>query len=359
MLQKRKRAPRAKTRSEVRSKTQPDRYGPASRLMLLRTVLATPGGVSLAELVDRLGVERTTVWRYLRALTNAGTPLFEVKDGPSKRYGLHASARQEVVRLSQAQIVALFLTRRAMGFLRGTGFDDDLDDVLEKLAATMKRRDAVEARHLDRKLFDVNEEAHRYARRADHVSELVTGLLKEERLEVKHEAVEKGRRAFVIDPYTLLLYKKGLYLVALSDHHKAIRTFGLDGFRSITWKRGDHFPYPAKYHPSQRLRGAFGITAGTGPPMLVRVRFDAAVARFVTRRKWHASQTFTKMDDGAIEMQLRVSPSFEVRNWILRFGCSATVLEPAELRERVEEEIAAMLANYRPGSPSVLRERSR
>ncbi len=87
-------------------------------------------GVTLPELVERLGVTRTTVWRYLRALTNAGSPVFEEQDGRTKRLRLHASARHEAVQLSQAQILSLFLTRRAMGFLRGIGFDDDLDDVL-------------------------------------------------------------------------------------------------------------------------------------------------------------------------------------------------------------------------------------
>jgi predicted DNA-binding transcriptional regulator YafY len=346
MLQTRERAPRVNSSAKVRSSAEPDRYAPASRLILVRSALQAPGGVTLSELMERLGVERTTVWRYLRALANAGTPIFEEKEGRSKRFRLHESARHEVVRLSQAQIVALFLTRRAMGFLRGTGFDDDLDDVLEKLAATLKRRDAAEARHLDRKLFDVNEEAQTYARRSDHVSALVTGLLKEERLEVKHHAVEKGRRALVVEPYTLLLYKKGLYLVAKSHHHNAVRTFGLDGFRAITWKRGDHFPYPARYHPSQRLRGAFGITKGDGEPRLVRVRFEASVARFVTRRKWHASQKFVKRGDGAIEMHLRVSPSFEVRNWVLRVRSMATVIEPEGLRKEIAAECAAMNARY-------------
>jgi WYL domain len=78
---------------------------------------------------------------------------------------------------------------------------------------------------------------------------------------------------------------------------------------------------------------------GDGDPRLVR-------ARFVTRRKWHASQKFVKLADGAIEMHLRVSPSFEVRNWVLRFGSMATVIEPEGLRKEIAAECAAMNAIY-------------
>lgn len=311
-------------------------------------MIAAPGGASVSEIVEALGVGERTVRRYLRALENQGSPVYEERDPGDrrvKRFRLHESARREAVRLTQAQIVSLFLVRRAAGFLRGTGFAEDLDDVFEKLEATLRRKDVVEARHLDRKLYDVNEEAYRFDGRTEDVGELVTGLLREERLEVCHTTVAKGRRRFLVDPYTLLVYRKGLYVVGWSHHHGAIRTFGFDGFRSIAWKRGDRFAYPEKYHPEERLKGAFGITTG-GRPTLVRVRFDASVARYVTRRRWHPSQTIQRLAGGGIELRLRVAPSFEVRNWILRFGSTAEVLEPEALRAEVAREVAAMAAVY-------------
>lgn len=40
----------------------------------------------------------------------------------------------------------------------------------------------------------------------------MTGLLREERLRVTHGSVAAYRKPFLLDPYTLLVYKKGLYL---------------------------------------------------------------------------------------------------------------------------------------------------
>jgi predicted DNA-binding transcriptional regulator YafY len=70
-------------------------------------------------------------------------------------------------------------------------------------------------------------------------------LLREERLRVCHGSVDEYKTEFVLEPYTLLVYKKGLYLAGLSHHHAAVRTFSLDGFRSVEWLRSERFTYPA------------------------------------------------------------------------------------------------------------------
>jgi hypothetical protein len=87
----------------------------------------------------------------------------------------------------------------------------------------------------------------------------MTALLREDRLRVTHEGVSGGRKTFVLEPYPLLVYKKGLYLAGLSQHHRAIRTFALDGFRDVEWLKGDRFEYPADYRPEQITEGAFGL----------------------------------------------------------------------------------------------------
>jgi len=98
-------------------------------------------------------------------------------------------------------------------FLTGTGFKEDLDEAL------LKRKDLVAAQNLDRKIFDVNEAPHRYSGRVEDVNDIMTGLLREERLRVRHRRVVRGTKEFLVDPYTLLVYKKGLYLVPYSHHH--------------------------------------------------------------------------------------------------------------------------------------------
>src|SRR6185436_11844402 len=214
--------------------------------------------------------------RYLQALLRAGEPLYEELDGKRKVWRLMPTARRQSITLTTAQMVALFLSRRVFDFLAGTGFKEDLDDVFAKMEATLKRKDFLAARNLDRKVFDVNEARHLYEGRLDDVNDIITALLREERLRVTHEGVSGGRKTFVLEPYTLLVYKKGLYLAGRSERHGEVRTFAL---------------------------GAFGLIRGKEAAR-VRIRFDAQVARYVQRRMWHPTQRFRRLRDGGVELTM-------------------------------------------------------
>jgi predicted DNA-binding transcriptional regulator YafY len=321
-----------------------ERYAPARRLVDVRGLLNTGEGASVYDIAERFETSVRTAIRYVRALQLAGEPLYEEVVGRRKVWRLMASARAQTVTLTTAQMVALFLSRRVFDFLAGTGFKEDLDEVFAKLGAQLKRKDFAAARNLDRKVFDVNEARHLYEGRIEDVNDIVTALLREERLRVTHESVSGGKATFLLEPYTLMVYKKGLYLVGLSARHGEIRTFALDAFREVEWLRGDKFDYPADYRPEQVTEGAFGLIRGA--PTRVRLRFDVKVARYVERVMWHPTQRFKRTAAG-LEMTMEVPETVEVVAWVLGFGGDAVVVEPKALRERVAGEVRRAAARYR------------
>jgi predicted DNA-binding transcriptional regulator YafY len=324
------------------------RYAPAARLHQLRSMLDAAEGVSIYDVAERLGVNPRTALRYLQALQRAGEPLYEELAGRRKVWRLMTTARRQSVTLTTAQIVALFLSRRVFDFLAGTGFKEDLDDVFAKLEATLRRKDAAAVRNLARKVFDVNEARHLYEGRIEDVNDITTALLREERLRVTHEGVSGGKKTFVLEPYTLLVYKKGLYLAGRSEGHGGqVRTFALDGFREVEWLRGQGFAYPPDYAPEQITEGAFGLFRGAEPPVRVRVRFDQKVARYVQRRLWHSTQRFAKLAGGGVELTMDVRGTVEIVSWVLGFGATAVVLEPPGLRAAVAQEMRTAARAYR------------
>lgn len=348
----------------MKPKREKGPYSPAVRLAGVRAMLDSATGASLYDIAERFGVSLRTAQRYLEALRTGGEPIFEEggdRESNERRkiWRLMPSARRETLTLTTSQMLSLFLSRRVFDFLAGTGFKEDLDDVFARLEATLRRRDFVAARHLDRKIFDLNEAPHLYAGRLEHVNEILTALLREERLEIVHDGVGRAgagkaaartgtgaaasRGPVLFDPYTLLVYKKGLYLAGFSHAHGQIRTLALDGFRDVTWRRGDAFPYPPDFHPAGLAEGAFGLIKG--PPAEVRVFFTDKVARYVTRRQWHPSQKVKKVA-GGIELRLNVKGTVELGSWVLSFGDQAEVRAPAELRAAVRAELARALARY-------------
>ncbi|HEX3695087.1 MAG TPA: WYL domain-containing protein [Polyangia bacterium] len=321
-----------------------ERYAPARRLADVRAVLNTGDGASVYDLAERFGVSVRTANRYLRALQIADEPLYEEVTVRRKVWRLMASARQQTVTLTTAQMVALFLSRRVFDFLAGTGFKEDLDEVFAKLEAQLKRKDFAATRNLGRKVFDVNEARHLYEGRIEDVNDIVTALLREERLRVTHQSVSSGKKTFVLEPYTLMVYKKGLYLVGLSHQHGEIRTFALDAFRKVDWLRGDKFAYPTDYRPEQVTEGAFGLIRGE--PTRVRILFDAKVARYVERVLWHPTQKFRRTGAG-LEMTMKVAATVELESWVLGFGEAAVVVAPRALRAKIAGELARGAGRYK------------
>jgi proteasome accessory factor B len=326
------------------SRNNPE-YAPASRLLMVQSILAETGGATVYELAERLGCSVRTAIRYLRATESAGVGLYEATEGRRKLWRLAPSARHELVRMSMQQMVTLFLSRRVFDFLQGTGFKEDLDDVFEKLERILKRKDFVAAKNLDRKLFDANEAAYLYDGRLDDVNELVTALLREEKLDVVYLRGSDGDTLrFVLRPYSLMVFRKGLYVIGVDDTGGPIRTFALDGFKKVRWRRADGFEYPRDYDPASVRGDAFGIIRGE--KTRVRIRFDPKMVKYVKRRLWHRTQRFVKQKDGGVEMTMTVEGIDEVKAWVLSFGASVEVLEPLALRAAVHLEAAALMKRH-------------
>jgi proteasome accessory factor B len=309
----------------------------------VRAALDGAEPLSIYDIADRFSVNPRTALRYLQALQRAGEPLYEETVGKRKLWRLSTTARRQSITLTTAQMVALFLSRRVFDFLAGTGFKEDLDDVFRKLEATLKRKDFAAVRNLDRKVFDVNEARHLYEGRIEDVNDIITALLREDRLRVTHEGVSGGRKTFTLDPYTLLVYKKGLYLAGFSHHHGEIRTFALDGFREVEWLRGDRFEYPTDYRPQQLTEGAFGLIRGE--PARVRILFAERVGRYVRRRQWHPTQQF-RLEGDRCEMTMDTHGTTEIVSWVLGFGDQAEVMEPVDLRKAVASELRRACERY-------------
>jgi proteasome accessory factor B len=332
----------ARRHDDVKKKDGP--YASARKLHALRAMLNAPHGATVYDIMEKLGVVRQSAIRLLHALEDAGEALEEERDGQRKVWRIKASRRSETFTLTTAQMVALSVARRSFEFLSGTGFKEDLDDLFERVEATLKRKTFVAAKNLEKKIYDVNEAPHRYEESAEIVNEIVTALLEDERVTVRHESVSGGDRVFDVDPYTLVLYKKGLYLAGWSHHHASIRTFALGGLKDVDRKRGEKFEYPKDYSPAERFGGSFGLFGGAKTRVVVR--FTKTVARFVKRRQWHPSQALKELADGGVRMTLEVNGTTELVTWLLGFAEHAMVEEPPALREEIVATIERMHAAY-------------
>ena len=97
---------------------------------------------------------------------------------------------------------------------------------------------------------------------------------------------------------------------------------------------GRTFTRPAKFELQKLLRDSFGVRSKEGDFEVV-IRFESSVADYLREKRWHPSQVVEELEDGGVEVRLRLGSLLEIERWILSWGGTARVMAPPELIERV------------------------
>lgn len=321
------------------------KYTQATRLLLLYHRLeSSPRGVHIDELAREFDVTSRSIRRDLEALTEAGIEIESVDIDGERRVRLARTGRStEPIRLTRFQRYSLMAVRRVFDVLAGTPIHDDLSQLFAKLApAKTDSPDGSSSSLTDRFVY-IPDAPKNYRNFKDQIYEIYDGVLRNLTLSFHYDGgTTAGRRK--LQPYALVLYRNGLYVVGRDVTKKAWRTFAVERMRRVRALSRAPFKRDPNFDVSKLFDGAFGIVAGSERHHVV-VDFDSKVATYIEEREWHPSQKITRTSDG-VRCELDVAITEELVSWILRWGASAKVRQPPELVERIRAEYARALEAY-------------
>lgn len=297
-------------------------------------------GLTLAELGDRLPWSGRTIRRHLEKLERRRIVVWD-RVNRRKVYRALSKGKDGADTIS---LIALLFARLLISAFRGTGLAEDFDSLFVKARAGANDETLETIRSLEQKVVFIDRGVQTFEGRDEDFDEAITALLRGVSLLVRHRSVAGGEQRFRLEPYLLLIYRQGLYLIGRSDEHAGIRTFGFDGFVEMTRERGNHFEVPETFDGQSITEGSFGLIGGKHAEVVIR--FETGVRRYVERRRWHPSQKIRVREDGDIELALEVDGTAELLSWALSFGRRAEIVEPPFLRREAAAEVAAALARY-------------
>ena len=81
-------------------------------------------------------------------------------------------------------------------------------------------------------------------------------------------------------------------------------------------------------------------------PVKVRLRFSPDISHSVRGRLWHPSQRARELEDGSLEVEMKVGITDELIGWIMSWQDYAEVLEPQRLREELRRRLKRMVRMY-------------
>ncbi|HXH82943.1 MAG TPA: WYL domain-containing protein [Candidatus Tectomicrobia bacterium] len=307
-----------------------------------------PQGVTVEDAARDLGCAVRTIWRDLRVLENAGFPIYSdpARDGHKSVWRVDAVFKQKLpLKLTLDEIAALLMTRDVLaplGLLGASGASAH-----EKIVGILSR-DALAILDRMRERLGVRAGAAKLqAPAAEHVPRIHQALMEHRTLRTRYYSMSRDEeRERAIDPYHLTAFDGGLYLIGHCHWRNAVRIFAVERLRSVEVTRSTFTP-PRDFDAAAYLEGAWGIIRGD--LVTVKVVFARSLARYIRERLWHPSQRFRDLDDGRLEVTLRVADTLEVRRWILGYGLQAEVIAPESLREALRKEAEALAARLTPG----------
>jgi predicted DNA-binding transcriptional regulator YafY len=313
---------------------------------ILRDVDAARNGISVPKLAAARGVHQRTIRRDLEALARAGFPLYDDKANGTSMWKLRGRPFRglDETGMSVTEMCALYLSHAMLRTLGGTPLLDEAERAfakieralpaacrgfLDQLPGVLKAKGSGRKKQDDRRVREI-------------VARILDAIVRERRAEMRYaKPASRAASAYVLDPHRIVYAHGGMYLLAFVPAYGEMRTFAVERMETfaLTDERFTRRPLPPEPF-------AHSLGVHSGPPERVVLEFDASVAPYVREREWHASQTLDERPDGGAGMTLDVCVDHALRSWVLGFGASVRVVEPAHLVESVFETALGVRVRY-------------
>jgi predicted DNA-binding transcriptional regulator YafY len=298
-------------------------------------------------LAERTGVTTRTIRRDLIALQEAGFPIYDDLGEDGRKYWrLDAKPFRALSDngFTLSELAALYFSRTLVERQAGMPFHDDLSRAFEKIQSALS---PAVRRFLDH-IPDIVGAGPGPApaddqKQRDAVAKLLEASLHNRQARMTYFSVTSGRaKEYVLHPYRVVYAQGGLYLLAFVPEYKELRTFAISRIEQIslletTFQRSENLADEPFSH---------SLGVHQGEPETVTLEFAPQVAAFVEGRKWHPSQSLTRLKDGRIQLTLQVSIDWALKGWIMSFGPLAKVLEPKKLAQELKKELAQAAGLY-------------
>ncbi len=321
------------------------KYSQAGRVHDLIRLLEARHGLAVDEMAEETGADRRTIYRDLAAIQEAGYPLVSEWLNGKKIYRFLTRFKDvPPINFTLQELMTLYFLRAPCDFLNGTPFQAEMDSIFRKVNSVLPPRYAAHMERIASVSIPLLQGKRDYGKVAESLKLLREALIYQYRVTLRYRRGGKGRAStYLVDPYSLIFHKGGLYLLGFAHNRKGLRTFAVERIAGVTLER-ERFEIPAEFRPEAQFGSAFGIVDEAAMP--VEVRFAPEIAHAVRDRLWHPSQKITALPDGSIVLSFEAGGKMEMISWLLSYGEHAEVLAPAELREEVGRKVKEMAARY-------------
>ncbi len=299
------------------------------RFFKIKDLIAKGDYPNCKQMMRMFDVSLRTLRRDIQFMRDRGWP---IKFDP-QRNGFYFSEPIEgqMVRMTEAEIFALFIAQKATEQYAGTALYAPLQTAFSKLTMRLDNREKYTMQDLDAALSFrpfapeiMDHERFKKLNEAIHQRRAVKFTYK--------KPGEKKAELRQVDPYVLTCADNTWYVIGYDDERKDFRTFALGRIQGSI-EVGEKYEQ-VEFDVNEYLGKSLNMMKGDGDYEIV-LQFDPWSTDIIRTRHWHGSAQITELPGGGSQMRMRLSALEEVERWVMSWGTHVTVMKPGILARRV------------------------
>ena len=181
-----------------------------------------------------------------------------------------------------------------------------------------------------------------------YLKTIINAMKEGKMLEMEYQKFEDSQKfRIVIAPYCIKLFKQRWYVVAKSSNQQKPHIYALDRIQGLLQTRRN-FKVPEKFDASEYFSNWFGIVHDdiNYKPETIRLKVWDRQRHYLLTLPLHSSQKEVEEHEDWSVFEYFMAPTWDLEHELLKYNDCVEVLEPASLRERMQEHICNMKDVY-------------
>lgn len=318
------------------------------RLLRLVTLLQSGTTLAAADLGERLGVSKRTLFRDLATLQAAGIPYTH---DPAHGYRIDEGFFLPPVNLKVNEALGLLLLAKTADAQRDQPFFKSAVEAIQKLIATLPAAYKQVTGDMLHRVTIQPGSTNAVPQNPDYFVALQRAIDEKRICRMRYHSLFNGEGDIDIElhPYHLHFAVRAWYVIGRSVTHSAsggdIRTFKLARIQNLELTH-HRYKLDKPFHIEKYLKNAWSLIPEP-TEYQIELEFTAKVGRNVAEVLWHPTQQTELLPDGRCQMRFTVNGLNEISWWLLGYGDQVTVKKPADLRKKLAEVYKSALKQCR------------
>ena len=182
----------------------------------------------------------------------------------------------------------------------------------------------------------------------EYISMLFDAIVNKCTLKIKHKKFDNDtEKEHIVHPYYLKEYNNRWFLLCLHDAHKNLCTYALDRIQTIEYV---HIPYieNKSLNFDEYFDDVIGVTVLPNMELRkIKLWVEKSQYPYIKTKPLHGSQKVLEhLPDGSKIVQIEVCENYELINLLLSYGEKVIVLEPIDLKYKVQDRLDTARERY-------------